>query len=161
MNLESLEATALLRFLLAAYLASQPDRRCEEVRSRFEILSSFYAWAERTQCYELAPVLKACEEAFVSELERLHHASHELSEAAVPDPGAAPSLVRVADIVAEGVMVMPWGEEPALLVQRDGTEAELCTGDLILGVIERTDAAEVRIGGFVLVLPESAQGLMG
>ena len=161
MNLESLEATDLLRFLLAAYLASPPDRRCEEVRSRFQILSSFYAWAERTQCYELAPVLKACEDAFVTELDRLHHASHELSEADTPDPGATPSLVRVTDIGPEGVMVMLLGEEPALLIQRDGTEAELQIGDLILGVIEGTDSAEVRIGGFVLVLPESAQGLMG
>lgn len=152
-----LESSDLLRLLLQIFLESLPNNRAPAVRSAFEVLESFYVWAERTQEYELGDVLRGCLE-FLEDVQRLHDASNLLSTV---DSGPAPCLMRVIELHETAVGVVVHGQnEPVLMAVPGPSAAALRTGDLLLGSI-RTDPESATLAGMVVVLPGELEHLLG
>jgi hypothetical protein len=157
-EIEYLEPGDVLRWLLEVYLHSTPGERAAAATGAFAALRAFYAWVEATQGYEIAPALAAVHERFVRELPRLQAASLALSTAA-PAPAARPSLLRVQALLPDGAEVVPVDYDQPAVVALGG--ADLHVGDLIVGGLERRGQTGGRFVGTVVVLPATAEPLLG
>ncbi|MEM7199346.1 MAG: hypothetical protein AAF628_03715 [Planctomycetota bacterium] len=160
MNLEDVQAEDLLRLFVGAYLAAEPRARAQRVQSYWAIVEHFFRWAERTQEFELGAPLEACRDGFVAEVERIHRASLALSTP--PSAGAElppPALLRVGEVDRDGFEVLRGGDR--VWVETAAAPADLRQGDLLLGTLQRESEVGGALRGLVLVLPASAEPMLG
>lgn len=159
MDLEQVTAGDLMRLLLHVYLGAPPPARAEAVRTAFAELRAFYDWAHSTQELDFGAVLDQCHGSLLSQLDRLHTASHALSNA--QRPAGRPGILEVEDVGADGFGVRDDDGGTYWIRTAPTFAAELLVGDLVLGALSAATAGPERtLQGLVVVLPAEARQLM-
>lgn len=156
-DVEQVTGQDLMRLLLHVYLGAAPDRRSTAVRSAFEALRQFYAWAERTLELPVGGALQECRGVLLDQLDRLEAAGRSLSTPG--SRGLQPGLLQIEDVGPQGFGVRDdegghhWLQAPA------EAAAALRVGDLVLGALQPRGAGRA-LAGLVVVLPHDARALM-
>jgi hypothetical protein len=159
-DLEDITSGDCMRLLLHVYLAAPPTERAARVRSTFEQLRGFYAWAVEAQEMDVGSVLEGCRGALLDQIERLQAACLALS---TPAPGRQrPGMLEVEEVGKQGFGVRDddggdhWIDAPdaAALVR---------PGDLLLGALQPAASGPAKgrhFAGLVVALPADARALM-
>ena len=156
-DLELVTGDDLLRMLLHVYLGAAPRQRAAAVRAAHATLRGFYAWAARTQEFELDGALQRCSGPLLDQLERLDAAGALLST--THDPALRPRLFTVEAVGPRGFGVRDDDDEHWLTAS-SAALAELRAGDLVLGALGRGAGGSAALAGLVVVMPAEVRPLL-
>lgn len=157
-DLELVTGDDLLRMLLHVYLGAAPRQRAAAVRAAHAALRGFYAWAARTQEFELDGALQRCSGPLLDQLERLDAAGALLSTA--HDPALRPRLFTVEAVGPRGFGVRDDDDDDHWLTASSAALAELRAGDLVLGALGRGAGGGAALAGLVVVMPAEVRPLL-
>lgn len=156
-DLELVTGTDLMRLLLHVYLGAAPTERATAVRTTFQALQQFYAWAKQTLELEVGGALQECRGALLDQLDRLASAGVLLSSP--PVRGLRPGILLVEDLGPRGFGARDDDGQDHWLECAPEAAAQLRQGDLVLGALVARGTGHA-LGGLAVVLPHDARGLM-
>lgn len=157
-DLEQVTGEDLVRMLLHVYLGAGPRRRAAAVRAAHAALRGFYAWAARTQEFELDGALQRCSGPLLDQIERLDAAGELLST--THDPALRPRLFTVEEVGPRGFGVRDDDGETHWLTASGAALAELRAGDLVLGALGPGVGGGAALAGLVVVMPADVRSLI-
>jgi len=156
-SLDDVTSELLLRLFVQIWLQAPQGRRVAAVRALVARVQRFLDWCADEQQLDQRATLRACGPAFVDHLVRLARAAEALGGDSEPP---SPGLWRVVDVFEDGVgLRRDEGGDPVLLECGRNTAGDLRAGDLVLGDLRQEHPTA--FSGYVVILPEAAEGLLG